>query len=67
MEGAHVPGSFSLKLWPPGVPGTDPDDLTDTQAAGGANGYVSAPSVNIRSEFASPVIEELVLTVMGSH
>ena len=42
-EGAHIFGSFSLKLCPPGVTGND-DHLKDTQEEDGANGHISADS-----------------------
>ena len=58
-EGAQVPGSFSLKLCPPGVPGTDHDHLKDTQDAGGANGHIPAHFLNVKKKFASKIIEEV--------
>ena len=51
-EGAHIFGSFSLKLCPPGVTGND-DHLKDTQEEDGANGHISANSLNVKSKCAS--------------
>ncbi|XP_055409571.1 uncharacterized protein LOC129632145 isoform X8 [Bubalus kerabau] len=51
-EGAHIFGSFSLKLCPPGVTGND-DHLKGTQEEDAANGHISANSWNGKSKCAS--------------
>lgn len=51
-EGAHIFGSFSLKLCPPGVTGND-DHLKGTQEEDGANGHISADSWNMKNKCAS--------------
>lgn len=51
-EGAHIFGSFSIKLYLREVTGNN-DHLKGTQEEDGANGHISADSWNMKSKCAS--------------